>query len=127
MLTLPRRALYVAAAVLLGPLSGCASSQQRVAGAITRAVVANDLSPVMSRLDPRIEGELTRVRVAELSDELNAEGAYQGLRQTNGTWCPRRAFCFDVKFQKAPFHEIMKVAKDGKVRYWWIRRAPKHS
>lgn len=110
-------------------LSACAhqNGRERLADDITRAVVANDLSPVMNRLDPGIEGELTRVRVAQLSDELNAQGAYQGLHQTSGAWCPPQALCFDVQFEKAPFHEIMKLAKDGKVTYWWIRGAPKQS
>lgn len=94
---------------------------------MTRAVIANDLSPVMNRLDPGIEGELTRVRVAEISDQLNAQGAYQGLHQASGAWCPQAALCFDVQFEKAPFHEIMKLSKDGKVKYWWIRAAQKQS
>lgn len=110
-------------------LSLCACSYQngheRLAEQITRAVVANDLTPVIKHFDPRIEGELTRVRVAQLSDQLNAQGAYQGLHQTTGAWCPQGALCFDVQFQKAPFHEIMKLAEDGKVRYWWIRAAQK--
>ena len=116
---------------LLAALSVTACSHQngheRLAEQITRAVVANDVSPVMEHFDPRIEGELTRVRIAELSDQLNAQGAYQGLHQTSGQWCPQDALCFDVQFEKAPFHEIMKLAKDGKVKYWWIRAAPKQS
>jgi hypothetical protein len=110
-------------------LSGCAfaNANERVADQITRAVIANDVSPVMERFAPQIEGELTRVRVAELSDELAAQGTYQGLRQTFDSWCPQGALCFDVQFEKAPFHEIMKLAKDGKVRYWWIRAAHKQS
>lgn len=103
------------------------NGHERLADAVTRAVVANDLSPVMKRLDPRIEGELTRVRVAQFSDELAVQGAYRGLRQTTGSWCPQDALCFDVQFEKAPFHEVMRLAKDGKVRYWWIRAAQKRS
>lgn len=117
---------------LLALLSVSACSRQngpeRLADSITRAVIANDLSPVMSRLDPSIEGELTRVRVAQLSDELAAQGAYQGLRQANGTsWCPQDALCFDVQFEKTPYREVMRLAHDGKVRYWWIRAARKQS
>jgi hypothetical protein len=103
------------------------NGRERVADAVTRAVVANDLSPVMNRLDSHIEGELTRVRVAELSDELNAQGAYQGLHQTTASWCPKDAVCFDAQFQRAPFHEVMKMSQDGKVTYWWIREAQKQS
>jgi hypothetical protein len=115
-----------AALILLAACSG-QNGHERLADALTRAVVANDLSPVMNRLDPRIEGVLTRVRVAELSDELNAEGAYQGIRQTSAWWCPKDALCFDAQFQGAPFHEVMKISNNGKVTYWWIRAAQKRS
>ncbi len=119
----------VSIALVVVSLSACAvpNGRERLADAITRAVAADDLSPVMNRLDPGIEGELTRVRVAEFSDELSAQGAYQGLKQTAGSWCPQDALCFDVQFAKAPFHEVMRLAKDGKVRYWWIREAQKPS
>lgn len=111
-------------------VTACAhqNRNEHLADSITRAVLANDLSPVMNRLDPAIEGELTRVRVAELSDRLAAQGAYQGLRQANGTsWCPQDALCFDVQFEKAPYREVMRLSGNGKVRYWWIRAAQKQS
>jgi hypothetical protein len=104
-------------------LAACGpNNHERTADAITRAVIANDLSPVMNDFDPRIEGVLTRVRVAQLSDELSAQGAYQGLHQSKETWCPQDAFCFDVQFAKAPYREVMRLSGDGKVRYWWISR-----
>jgi hypothetical protein len=111
--------------ILLAALSvgGCAfqNAHERLADAVTRAVIGNDLSPVMPRLDPNIKGQLTRVRIAQLSDELSAQGAYQGLKQTDASWCPQDALCFDVQFQSGSYREVMKLAKDGKVRYWWIR------
>lgn len=118
-----------AVVALTAVLAACShqNAHERLADDITRAVVANDVSPVMNRFAPGIEGELTRVRVAELSDQLNAQGAYQGLHQTSEAWCPQGALCFDVQFEKAPFHEIMKLAADGKVKYWWIRAALKQS
>jgi hypothetical protein len=110
-------------------LAACShqNAHERLADSITRAVVANDLSPVIERFDPRIEGELTRVRVAEFSDQLSAQGAYQGLKQTADAWCPQGALCFDVQFQNGIDHEVMKVTPSGKVRYWWIRAARKQS
>jgi len=115
-------------ALLVGA-AACAheNARENLADSITRAVIANDLSPVMNRFDPRIEGELTRVRVAELSDMLTAAGSYEGLRQTSASWCPQGALCFDARFEKAPFYEVMKLSGDGKVRYWWIRAARKPS
>lgn len=89
---------------------------------ITRAVINNDVTPVMGDFDPAIKGEVTRVRVAELSDELNAQGAYQGLKQ-DASRCRTGYLCFDVTFAKRPYREEMKVGSDGKVQYWWIRAA----
>jgi hypothetical protein len=113
----------------LALLTACSfqNTHERLAESITRAVIGNDLAPVMKRLDPSIKGELTRVRVAQLSDELSAQGPYQGLKQTAASWCPQGAFCFDVQFQTGPYHEVMKVTQNGKVRYWWIRAARKQS
>ncbi|HEY9180092.1 MAG TPA: hypothetical protein VIO32_05195 [Candidatus Baltobacteraceae bacterium] len=113
--------------LLVLSLAGCANGNERLADAITRAVMANDLSPVMNRFDSGIEGVLTRVRVAQLSDELSALGGYQGLRQTHAAWCPQDALCFDVQFAKAPYREVMRLDKHGKVRYWWIRAAQTQS
>jgi hypothetical protein len=108
--------------LLLSAAACGANGNERTADAITRAVIENDLSPVMNRLDPGIEGVLTRVRVAQLSDELSAQGPYQGLHQSKESWCPQGALCFDVQFAKAPYREVMRLARNGKVRYWWISR-----
>ncbi len=113
-------------ALSLAGLAGCGgpNRSEREADKITRAVISNNMAPVMSDFDPAIKGEITRVRVAELSDELNQQGAYQGLRQTTAAWCNRPSYlCFDVNFAKRPYHEVMKVGSDGKVQYWWIHAA----
>src|SRR5690348_2817009 len=67
------------AALSLATLAGCGgqNKNEREADKITRAIVANDVSPVMKDFDPTIKGQITRVRVAELSDQLNADGPYQ--------------------------------------------------
>ncbi len=113
-------------AVMLAALSlaGCSfqSKQEREADKITRAVINNNVAPVMGDFDPAIKGQITRVRVAELSDELNQQGQYEGLKQSTA-WCQTGYLCFDVKFAKRPYHEVMKVGSDGKVQYWWIRAA----
>jgi hypothetical protein len=94
---------------------------EREADSITRAVVNNNVSPVMGDFDPSIKGQLTRVRVAELSDQLNADGPYQGLKQdANAGWCRTGYLCFDADFAKRKYHEFMKLGSDGKVTSWWI-------
>lgn len=115
---------FLALALAALSLAGCSfqNKNEREADKITRAVLANNVSPVMGDFDPAIKGQITRVRVAELSDELSAQGDYQGLKQTT-QWCRTGYLCFDVKFAKRPYHEVMKVGSDGKVQYWWIRAA----
>ena len=109
-------------------IAGCAGDHNLAqADKITRAVINNNMAPVVGDLDPTIKDQVTRIRVAELSDELNAQGAYQGLKQDTA-WCRTGYVCFDVQFAgKRPYHEIMKVGSDGKVQYWWIRAAQPQS
>jgi len=118
-----KRLLALALAAL--SLSACSfqNRNEREADKITRAVIADNMAPVMGDLDPAIKGEITRVRVAELSDELNDQGDYKGLKQST-SWCRTGFVCFDVSFAKRPYREIMKVGSDGKVQYWWIHAAP---
>lgn len=118
----------LAALVLVAlAVAGCSGQNrnEREADKITRAVLNNNMAPVMSDLDPAIKGEITRIRVAEISDELNDQGAYQGLKETTAPWCDVPGYlCFDVKFAKRPYREIMKVGSDGKVQSWRIHAAP---
>lgn len=117
-----RAVALLVAALALASCSG-QNRNEREADKITRAVIANDMSPVIGDLAPAIQGEVTRVRVAELSDELNGQGAYQGLKEDD-TWCKAGYVCFDVKFAKSAYREVMEVGPDGKVQYWWIHKAP---
>ncbi len=124
-----KRLMALALAALSLASCGGPNPREREADKITRAVIANDMRPVMNDLDPSIKGEITRIRVAELSDELNAQGAYKGLKQTtDAAWCKTAARpgmdCFDVTFEKSTYHELMKTGSDGKVQYWWIHSAP---
>lgn len=115
---------FLALALAALSLAGCAfqNKDEREADKITRAVINNNVAPVEGDFDPAIKSQITRVRVAELSDELSSQGEYQGLKQTTA-WCRTGYLCFDVKFAKRPYHEVMKVGSDGKVQYWWIRAA----
>ncbi len=111
-------ALSFAAALSLTACAG--NPNQGEADKITRAVINNDMSPVMNDIAPSIKGEITRVRIAEISDELNDQGAYQGLKE-DPSWCNPGFHCFDVQFAKRPYYEKMKIDSGGKVEYWWIR------
>ena len=104
-------------------IAGCAGDHNLAqADKITRAVINNNMAPVVGDLDPTIKDQVTRIRVAELSDELNAQGTYQGLKQDT-SWCRTGYLCYDVQFAKSTYHEIMKVGSDGKVQVWRIHEA----
>ncbi len=109
----------LAYAVALVALAGCASHNkyEKEADKLTRAVVANDMSAVASDFAPSMQGQVTRVKVAQLSDELNAQGAYKSLKE-NDQNCPPTAHCFDVTFAKSSYREALSLDDNGKVTAW---------
>lgn len=115
---------FLALTLVALSLAGCSfqNKNEKEADKITRAVINNNVAPVMGDFDPAIKSQITRIRVAELSDELSQQGEYQGLKQSTA-WCQTGYLCFDVKFAKRPYHEIMKVGSDGKVQEWRIHAA----
>ena len=113
---------YAIAALLgLAMLAGCASQNkyEKQADKLTRAVVANDMSTVKDDFDPSMQGQITRVKVAELSDELNSQGAYKGLKENDAN-CPPAAHCFDVTFEKGSYREAIAMNDKNKVTAWRI-------
>lgn len=102
-------------------LAGCASHNkyEKQAEKLTRAVVANDMTSVKDDFDPSMQGQITRVKVAQLSDELNAQGAYKGLKE-NDQNCPPAAHCFDVTFEKRSYREALALNDKDKVTAWRI-------
>jgi hypothetical protein len=113
-----------ALALVAVSLAACSfqNKNEKEADKITKAVIANDMRPVTDDLDPAIRSSITRVKVAQLSDELNDQGAYNGLKE-NDTGCRTGFVCFDVNFEKRPYKEMMKVGSDGKVQSWYIHAA----
>lgn len=104
----------VAAAALL---AGCSfqNRYEREATAITQAVIANDLRPVQNDIEPGVK--ITRVQVAQWSDELNQQGKLLSLKEI-ATNCPVGAHCFDVRFAKRNYVEVMRLDERGKVVGW---------
>lgn len=115
-----RVAFAAAAAACILAACGGPNRNEREADRITRAVIADNMSPVVSDFDAKAQLDITRVRVAELSDELNAQGAYGGLKEDD-TWCRTGYVCFDVHFAKRPYYEWMSLDSHGKVSGWQIR------
>ncbi len=104
------------AASLLAAVAGCFQNRnEREADHITRAVIDNDLRPVQNDIAKGIT--ITRVKVAQWSDELNAQGKLLSVKETT-VGCDPGWHCFDVKFQKHDYVERMRFDENGKVVNW---------
>ncbi|MBV8531645.1 MAG: hypothetical protein JO104_10035 [Candidatus Eremiobacteraeota bacterium] len=109
------RALLTAGAMLA--LASCSfqNRNEREADRITRAVIANDLKPVESDIAKGVA--ITRVQVAEWSDELNGQGKLLSIKEVPAN-CEPGWHCFDVKFQKHEYVERLRFDENGKVVNW---------
>ncbi|HEY1867136.1 MAG TPA: hypothetical protein VGG70_02500 [Candidatus Cybelea sp.] len=104
----------IAAALLVAACS-FQNRNEREAERITNAVVANDLRPVQNDIAKGIA--ITRVQVAEWSDELNGQGKLLSVKETP-EGCSPGWHCFVVKFQKHTYVERMRFDENGKVANW---------
>jgi hypothetical protein len=104
-------------------LAGCSfqNRNEREAQRITQAVMANDLRPVQN--DIASGATITRVQVAQWSDELNAQGKLLSLKE-NAANCSPGWHCFVVKFQKRTYVEHMRLDENGKVVNWNFHMEP---
>lgn len=102
-------------------LAGCSfkNTYEKEADKITRAVIADDTRAVAAELDPGLASQVTAVKVAQLSDELKAAGDYQGIKE-NDQNCPAAKHCFDVKFSKFPYREVLEMNDRQKVTSWYV-------
>lgn len=97
----------------LAALSACSfqNKDEKEAQKITEAIVANDLAPVKDDISPGVN--ITRVQVAEWSEELAAQGKLKSLKE-NAT-CDPGWHCFDVVFEKSNYDEKMQRDEKGKI------------
>ena len=104
-------------------LVGCSfqNKNEREADKITRAVMNNDLRPVADDIEKGVN--IPRVKVAEWSDELSAQGKLLSVKETTAN-CEPGWHCFDVKFEKHAYVERMRLDENGKVVNWSFRMAP---
>jgi hypothetical protein len=105
------------ALVALAGLAACSfqNRNEREADRITHAVINNDLKPVQNDIAKGIS--ITRVKVAEWSDELNAQGKLLSIKETSAD-CDPGWHCFDVRFEKRNYIERMRFDENGKVVDW---------
>ena len=109
------RVVIALAAALAVAACSFQNRNEREAEKITNAVIANDLRPVQNDIAKGIN--ITRVQIAEWSDELNAQGKLLSVKETTAN-CTPGWHCFVVKFQKHTYVERMRLDENGKVAKW---------
>ena len=107
----------------LAALASCSfqNRNEREAERITRAVIDNNLKPVEDDIAKGVA--ITRVKVAEWSDELNGQGKLLSVKETTAN-CAPGWHCFNVKFQKHDYAERLRFDEQGKVVNWEFHMAP---
>ncbi|MGC1381379.1 MAG: hypothetical protein WA814_10215 [Candidatus Baltobacteraceae bacterium] len=115
------RVLFAVAGV--AALAGCSfqNRNEREADRVTRAVMDNDMKPVAGDLAKGVS--ITRVQVAEWSDELNGQGKLISVKERPEN-CAAGWHCFDVKFAKRAYVERMRLDENGKIVNWNFHVAP---
>ncbi len=113
----------IVAVALAAALSACSfqNKYEREAEDVTKAMIANDLRPVQNDISPSVN--ITRVQVAEASDELGAQGRLLSVKETT-QGCPAGVHCFDVHFEKRLYYERMRLDENGKIVSWQYHAAP---
>ena len=102
--------------LVLALAAGCAhaSSQQKLASAVTEAVYHNDISPVADDFNALIRPQLTRASVGALSDKMHARGDFQGLDQVQDD-SKAQIYGYTAKFSQGSMLVCMKLDGDGKI------------
>jgi hypothetical protein len=110
-------------AAVLAALASCSfqNRNEREAERITRAVIDNNLKPVQGDIAKGVA--ITRVKVAEWSDELGAQGKLLSIKETTAN-CSPGWHCFSVRFQKHDYMERLRFDENGKVVNWEFHMAP---
>jgi len=114
--------VLVVLAVVLG-LAACSfqNKNEREADKITHAVMNNDLRPVTDDIAKGVD--IPRVKVAQWSDELNAQGKLLSIKETPSN-CEPGWHCFEAKFEKHVYLEHMRLDENGKVVNWTFKMSP---
>lgn len=100
--------------LVLAVAAGCAASQQKLADAVTKAVYADDITPVSGDFNALIRPQLTRASVGALSDKMHAKGDYQGLEPVQKDTADR-LYGYAAKFSNGSMLVCMKLDQDGKI------------
>lgn len=106
--------------------AGCAreNDNEKLADQITRAVKANDVSPVSEKFVPAAREKMTHEAVGRLSDELMPLGKFERTYEKTPDTAPAGTHFFDAKFEKQTWHERLALNNQGDIIGWDIRPGP---
>ena len=121
-----RLARFLVLATAFAALADCSfqNRNEREAQRITQAVIDNNLQPVAGDIAKGVP--ITRVKVAEWSDELNSQGKLISVKETTAN-CAPGWHCFNVKFQKHDYLERLRFDENGKVVNWEFHMVPQRA
>jgi outer membrane murein-binding lipoprotein Lpp len=106
-------AALAAAAAAATLLAGCASREEHVADAATRAIYNDDVDALTSQFSPDLRAQVTRAQLGALSDIMHKDGDYSSLRET-GTE-PDGAYDFLATFGSSSMVVKMKLDDQGRI------------
>jgi len=118
-----RRIESLAAALVLGMLlTGCGGENpnEKLADSITRAVQANDMTPVERSFNALVRPKLTHAAIGRLADELAPLGKLKRTRETTPSGAPAGRHSFTAAFEKGTASEDLELDEDGKVAGWHV-------
>lgn len=115
----------IAMALLMGGalvLSACAreNANEKLADEVTRAVQANDVSPVEKNFNALVRPKMTHASVGRLADQLAPLGKLKRNHEVAANGQPATHHEFNAEFDKGSAHESMDLDADGKIAKWWV-------
>ncbi|MFN2529612.1 MAG: hypothetical protein ABR584_12945, partial [Candidatus Baltobacteraceae bacterium] len=106
---------------VLVALTGCSFQNKATqeADKITKAVIANNMDPVIKDFDSQLRAKITPVALAQFSTELRDQGAYKGIKEVAvGANAIPGEHDFIATFDKHNYTEKMILDDNGAVRSW---------
>jgi len=112
---------FLVATGLALSLAGCSFQNKATqeADKITKAVIANNMDPVVKDFDSQLRAKITPVAVAQYSTELRDQGSYKGIKEVPvGANSTPGEHDFIATFEKHNYTEKMILDDNGAVRSW---------
>jgi hypothetical protein len=102
-----------------------ANHYEHLADDVTKALVNNDMRPVENEFNALRRPELeNRAKVGALSNFVNDEGAFKGVKEDTPSGSPDGYHRFVAHFEKGDLSEELTVDADGKIAKFDVHTPP---